>query len=80
MKRIVVILLSFLLLLACVPTPEEEIIISKADENLEQAIHHSEPVASYVPTESEDHSLRGMLGVPDRWTDAYEGSIFGGKF
>ena len=79
MKRIVVILLSFLLLLACVPTPEEEIIISKADENLEQAIHHSEPVASYVPTESEDHSLRGMLGVPDRWTDAYEGSIFGGK-
>lgn len=74
MKRICILLLSALLL-ACVPTPEEEIVISKADGTLEEAVHHSEPVASYA---AEEHSLRQTLGAPEHWTDAYDGAIYGG--
>lgn len=77
MKRCIIFLLTLLLLAACQPTPEEEIVVNKAEGGLEQAIHHSEPVPSDAP-EAESETLRQTLGAPDRWTDVYEGEIYGG--
>ncbi len=39
MKRICIVLLSLALLLACVPTPDAEVVINKADGTLEEIIH-----------------------------------------
>lgn len=75
MKRVFLLLLIGMLL-ACVPTPEEEIVTNKADGTLEDAIRHSEPIAPYAAEETA--TLRQTLGVPERWTDAYEGAIYGG--
>lgn len=77
MKRCIIFLLTLLLLAACQPTPEEEIVVNKAEGGLEQAIHQSKPVPSDAP-ETESGTLRQTLGAPERWTDAYEGAIYGG--
>ena len=78
MKRIIAMLLLLCMLAACQPTPDEEIVTNKADGNLEQAIHQSEPATSDAP-EEEHEALRQMLSAPERWTDVYEGEIYGGK-
>ena len=39
MKRIIILCLSLALLLACVPTPEEEFVVNKGDGTLEEIIH-----------------------------------------
>mgnify|MGYP007101852189 CR=1 FL=1 len=59
MKKIIVLLLVLCFLIACVPTPDEEVIINRADGALEQAIVE-EPVDPYV------------YEAPNRWDEAYE--------
>ncbi len=56
MKRILILLLSLILLLACVPTPDEEAIVNRADGLLEQALS--------VPR-SETYRYE----APPRWTE-----------
>ena len=65
MKRIIICCLLCALLLACVPTPEEEFVKNKSDNVLEDTIYaenteNSAPV--YV-------TLKERLGAPDRWTE-----------
>lgn len=89
MRTWIILLLAVLLLAGCQPTPEEEIVMNKADGTLEEAIRHSDPVHSYAPEKTAEpekpeeptdpaSSLRNVLGVPEQWTDAYDGSIYGG--
>lgn len=71
MKRIAVILLALALLLACVPTPEEEFVVNKSEGTLEDKLS-SEPAAAFAP-ESEVRKdarspLYDALGAPERWT------------
>ena len=71
MKRIVILCLILSLLLACVPTPEEEFVVNKSDGTLEDKLS-SEPVAAFT-TESETQEstrspLYDALGAPERWT------------
>ena len=47
MKRIIIFCLSLSLLLACVPTPEEEVVLNKAEGRLEAAITETTPVPAY---------------------------------
>ena len=39
MKRLIVLLLSLALLIACVPTPEQEYVVNKSDDVLEEKLH-----------------------------------------
>ena len=75
MKRILVCCLLFFLL-ACVPTPEEEIVANKAEGRLEDLID-TDAVAAYAP-ENEARSLRSRLGAPDRVTETLTDHVFGG--
>ncbi|MBR0507553.1 MAG: hypothetical protein IJJ86_02985 [Clostridia bacterium] len=76
MKRLLIALLSLVLLLACVPTPEEEIVVNKQDETLEQKLHATpipataetaEPGADAVQT-GEPEARRGQT-FPAHWKD-----------
>ena len=71
MKRIAMILLSFLLLLACVPTPEEEFVVNKGDGTLEEIIH-----ATAIPDSEPDgdviEALPGATKAPAQVTTAPE--------
>ena len=51
MKRITGILLSLFLLLACVPTPEEEVVLNKTEGRLEAAITETTPLPAYQTEE-----------------------------
>ena len=80
MKRLLVILLALALLLACVPTPTEEVVLNKTEGRLEAAITETTPVPTYgteqgnepaepdsVPTDAAPvETLKSMLGVPER--------------
>lgn len=55
MKRLLIILLSLALLLACVPTPEEEYIVNKGDNVTEQQIRGEKTDGAQV--------------FPDRWDE-----------
>ncbi|MBQ6236550.1 MAG: hypothetical protein IJK54_11595 [Clostridia bacterium] len=48
MKRIVILCLSLALLLACVPTPEEEFIVNKGDNVTEQQIRNEQTESAQV--------------------------------
>ena len=72
MKRIIILcLILSLLLLACVPTPEEEFVVNKADGTLEDKLS-SEPVAEFTADpntqEAAKNPLYDALGAPERWT------------
>ena len=71
MKRIVILLLSLTLLIACVPTPEEEFVVNKSDGTLEDKLS-SKPVAEFTtdPNAQEitKSPLYDALGAPERWT------------
>ena len=75
MKRIIVVLLTLALLLACVPTPEEEFIVNKADNLAEQKLE-----TEYVAAASDDRpnaelhrNLLAPQTFPERWQkDSYE--------
>lgn len=56
MKRLIVLLLSLALLLACVPTPEQEYVVNKSDDVLEEKLHATpipvaEDTVDTVPSE-----------------------------
>ncbi len=76
MKRILTLLFCFAMLLACVPTPEQEFVTNKAEGQLEGLIDE-DAVEAYAP-EGEAASLRSRLGAPERITDQYSGCIWGG--
>lgn len=58
MNRIVALFIVFLLLVACVPTPDEEAVLNRTDGALEQAITEP-PVTPYV------------YEAPARWEETY---------
>lgn len=82
MKRITVLLLACTLLLACVPTPEEEYIVNKGDEKdwqkQSEQTETAQPVGNgtakpdrveEIDTESPtDSALYGKIGAPKYWT------------
>lgn len=82
MKRIIVVLLSFSLLLACVPTPEQEFVVNKGDGTFEELIAVTaapqsvdvteiSPADKPVPTQnSESPAVSEVL--PDTWEDLIE--------
>lgn len=66
MKRIVILCLSLALLLACVPTPEEEFVVNKGDGSAAAAGETDERVSEVLST------------VPSAWTAAFsfrEGTV-----
>ena len=82
MKRIVCLLLCLLTLIACQPTPTEDVVANKAEGKLENAIH-SDPVE--YPAESSGRageegaeSLWAALGVPDEASLDISGPVYGG--
>ena len=66
MKRIIILCLSLTLLLACVPTPEEEFVVNKGDGSAAAAGETDERVSEVLST------------VPSAWTAAFsfrEGTV-----
>ncbi len=66
MKRIIILCLSLALLLACVPTPEEEFVVNKGDGSAAAAGETNERVSEVLST------------VPSAWTAAFsfrEGTV-----
>ncbi|MBQ6076977.1 MAG: hypothetical protein IJK88_02630 [Clostridia bacterium] len=51
MKRIITLFFAVLLFIACVPTPEEEVVLSKTEGRLEAAITETTPVPAYQTEE-----------------------------
>ena len=73
MKRIIILCLSLVLLLACLPTPEQEYIVNKGDETVEEKINAtpkpakiSEPNATEAPGFA---SATEPQRFPDRWDE-----------
>ena len=82
MKRIWILLLACLLLTACQPTPEAEVVVNKGEGALESAIH-SDPAA--YPAESNGRAgeegaetLWAALGVPENESLEITGPVYGG--
>ena len=79
MKRIRILLLVCLLLCACQPTPEAEVVVNKGEGALESAIH-SDPAA--YPAESNgragEETLWDALGVPENESLEITGPVYGG--
>lgn len=87
MKRITVLLLACTLLLACVPTPTEEVVLNKTEGRLEAAIAETTPVPAYETEQVEKQpksdepqgTLRSALSAPEHCTDSAEGKVYGGE-
>ena len=94
MKKVVCLVLTLILLLAgCQPTPEQNIVISKAEGQLEAAITETTPVPAYRTGEPEEvvqnetptaraepaETLRSMLCVPEKVQETFSGKVFGGS-
>lgn len=60
MKRIIVVLLSLALLCACVPTPEQEFVVNKGDDTVEQKLNEQQSGAN---------TGVGRQTFPDRWDE-----------
>ena len=67
MKRLLVILFALALLLACVPTPEEEFVVNKSDGTIEEIIH-----ATAAPDGDVIEALSGETKAPAQETTAPE--------
>ena len=80
MKRTICILLC-LIFLACVPTPDEEAVTSKADGALDALIAGEtiDAIVEGVDAEGETRSLRDRLGAPEHVTESLSGHVFGGR-
>ena len=61
MKRIIMFCLMFSLLAACQPTPEQEFVINKGDNTVEQQLN-----ATPGPDSS---SIAARQSFPDRWDE-----------
>ena len=70
MKRLL-ILLSAMLLCACVPTPEREFVVSKADDTLEIRLSATAKPAD-VSSEKSETPVPAAQTIPDRWTETVE--------
>lgn len=83
MKRIIIVCLLCMLLFACVPTPETEFIVNKADGELESIIEDTQPVEQYeiqtdVQPQGEARTLRSILGAPETVQDEFTTKVYGG--
>ncbi len=76
MKRIFALLLCLALLIACVPTPDEDLVANKAEGRLEGLIEE-DAIEAYAP-KSEVHSLKSRLGAPDTVQEELTGKVWGG--
>ena len=76
MKRIMVLLFCLALLIACVPTPEEDFVANKAEGRLEGLIEE-DAVEVYAPS-SESRSLKSRLGAPETLQEELTGKVWGG--
>ena len=75
MKKLFVLLLTALLLLAaCQPTPAEEVVVNKAEGRLEELIV-AEPEASPAP----ERTVRERVGAPETVTEDLSGHVYGGQ-
>lgn len=82
MKRIVCLLLCLLTLIACQPTPTEDVVANKAEGKLESAIH-SDPVkypAESIGLAGEEgaESLWAALSVPEQASLELTGPVYCG--
>ena len=79
MKRIWILLLACLLLTACQPTPETEVVVNKGEGALESAIH-SDPAEYLAESDGRagEESLWDSLGVPERTSLDISGLVYGG--
>ncbi len=73
MKRIIILCLSLILLFACQPTPEAEVVVNKGDDTLETVIH-SAPQASAEAAQT----VQDALGVPETVQRTVSGPVYGG--
>ena len=75
MKRICMVLLAALLLIACQPTPETEFIVNKGDQNVMIDMAKGEDVVTASGTENgrepEALDYRAPYGIPERLTAEY---------
>ncbi|MBR4907217.1 MAG: hypothetical protein IKZ44_10265 [Clostridia bacterium] len=61
MKRIIILCLSLVLLLACVPTPKEEFVVNKGDDVVEQKLNET--------PDPDSGSTAARQTFPDRWDE-----------
>lgn len=73
MKRIFCLLLCLLTLIACQPTPTEDVVANKAEGRLEELIVEA-PEKSAAPEET----VRARVGAPEHMTDSVSGKVYGG--
>ena len=89
MKRMVVLLIAAVLLLACVPTPDEEVVIHKNEGTLEQQLaatpvpdYRSEDVVKAEGVQEtvipKQNTLRLSLNAPERMQENFDGQAVGG--
>ncbi len=72
MKRIAVLLLALILLLACVPTPEQEFVVNKGDGTVEQKLNETPiPAAEAQPEQAPEETAPALQAqrFPEHWTD-----------
>ncbi len=74
MKRLLIICMTLAMLLACVPTPEEEFVVNKGDGQLEELIGQATPAQSYDSAQT----LRTVLGIPETVEETFETQVYGG--
>ena len=74
MKKIMIIFLCVMMLTACQPTPEEEIVVNKNDGKFEQAMEAT-PTNTAEPQETQEE--RAPIECPERWQGYFE--KFGGR-
>ena len=71
MKKMLLLLLSFILLLACVPTPEEEIVVNKGNQNEMIELSQEEVTINASPSESAETArldYAAAFGIPAHLT------------
>ncbi len=83
MKRVMILLLACLLLVACQPTPEVKFVVNKGEGRLETVID-SFPVEDYAtksqqePQAEDEGTLGDALGAPARASLSVTGPVYGG--
>ena len=88
MKRILALLFAMIFLCACVPTPDEEVVIHKNEGTLEQQLAAT-PVPDYQSEDfvkaegepeavtAEQNTLRLSLNAPERVQENFDGNAVG---
>ena len=74
-QSVFALILSLLLLAACVPTPEQEFVVNKGDGKLDEMIGEATPLPSYDGAQS---TLADTLGAPKTVQDSFTVQIYGG--